>query len=336
MFETYTAPNPYPSNTSVITQFVNAIFAIISSSTASSSQSIGEIILPAQGRGPSGSQAGAIRILSDQYNLFIETGSVKTFDGADLDSIEFTSVEKTKRYIIKFNGNGAQYQDSLAAFAQDAKTLKANIVGFNYRGVGNSTPKPTTYQDLVTDGIAQVQRVLDLGVPSTSILLDGHSLGGSVATMVAKHFHDKKLPVYLWNDRSFASLARAAAGIVTPDSISSIESTVATSSYVALETVQWNADVATAYNSIPEEYKGYMFVSKKSGNNKGDGVISNPASLHKGVKFFEQRNNISTGHKMVTLYDEPGHCVSRSELVEKDGSKNAQEIYEGFVRSHMP
>ena len=81
---------------------------------------------------------------------------------------------------------------------------------------------PESFQDLVTDGIAQVQRVLDLGANPKNITLDGLSLGGGVADLlVAYHFHQLGKQVYLWNDRSFATPFKSCSRTVFTDKVRS-------------------------------------------------------------------------------------------------------------------
>lgn len=320
----YHAPNPYPTSQNRISLFFSRLF-----SSVSSSASIGKLILPAQWRAPANISQRGIENLQNNYHVTIDSGYIRTHDNALLDTIEIKPLNPSDIYIIKFNGNGGQYTDLLKEYAHDAQKLNATVIGFNYRGVGYSSPHPDNYQDLITDGIAQVQRLLDSGVASNHILLDGHSLGGSIATMVAKHFHDKNLPVYLWNDRSFSTLSRAAAGIVTPSSIQFSEDVVASSSYVGLSSTGWSVDAGSAYRQLSPQYKGYMFVSKKT----GDGVISHNASLHKAVKSQERNEQINTGHKM-TANQGAGHNLSRHHLFSKTG-KTAQAEFEEFVSS-MP
>ena len=326
----YHASNPYQDNRSSLFSWLTRLLPS-SKSSFSNSETIGSIVLPAQQRSTESISDVQLRNFQRRYNVLMQKGTVTTHDNAVLETMEISpkSLNSPNRYIIKFNGNGGLYQDLIRSYIQDATNLKAKVIGFNYRNVGDSTLQPKQYKELITDGIAQVQRLIDLGVNSTQILLDGHSLGGSIATKVAKHFYDKGQPIYLWNDRSFSSLGKAAAGIITPESSQSLETSFAISSSSVLAVTGWNANVASDYNAIPKDYKGYMFASKKS----GDGVISHAASLHRGVKFFEKDNKISTGHKVYAHY--PAHNLSRENLRNKDESQNGQEIFEEFANTHL-
>jgi alpha/beta superfamily hydrolase len=325
----YLAPNPYPEYKSIWSWFPSLF------SRSSSSESIGSLILPARWDAPEQLSQDTITSLEQYYNLTIEVGYVATFDGAVLDTIQLTpKTERVSCYIIKFNGNGTQFQHIIKTMAEDAARLKACVISFNYRGVGKSTRAAENYQQLITDGIAQVQRLLAKGIPSTAILLDGLSLGGSVATMVAEHFHRQGSPIYLWNDRSFSTITKASAGIITPSKISSVETAVSSVLYMPLAAAGWRADVASAYKAIPREYKGYMFVSKKSCEGKGDGVISHAASLHRGVKPDEKKLGITTGHK-VYANSGAGHNKPRNQLFSPSApNKSGQEIFDDFVVSH--
>jgi hypothetical protein len=329
----YQAPNPYPQT--------KTFFSLCSSFT-SATESIGKLVLPAQWREPENLNSQILGKLSTNFNLSIDAGYIGTHDGATIDTIQLTPLTEPlntieqRRFIIKFNGNGMQYTDALNNYAYDANKLKETVIAFNYRGVGNSKKTPGAFQDLVTDGIAQVQRLLDLGVTPKNITLDGLSLGGGVATMVAYHFHQLGKQIYLWNDRSFASLSKAAAGMLAPtlpglaDDLvnSSCESTL----WSVMKSTGWDVDIANAYKAIPSEFKGYMVVAKKSNNSNGDGVISHKASLHKGVRAFEKQTHSETGHKVLAQFNLfGGHNMPRMSLVSKNNiHETAQDLFEQF------
>lgn len=332
----YEAPNPYPTR---------SFFSIFSS--VFSSKSIGKLVLPAQWREPTTLSTETLEGFAQSNELVIQGGYIGTYDGAVLDSIEIkpqveiSKPQSEQYYIVKFNGNGMQYQDALNNFAYDARRLNVSVIGFNYRGVGNSMKTPDTFQDLVTDGIAQVQRLLDSGVESKKITLDGLSLGGGVATMVAAHFHKIGKPVYLWNDRSFATISKAAAGMVAPESDgifgNACGTSLETSSWSLMAPAGWDADVAQAYNSIPAGYKGHMYVAKQSDKSYGDGVIAHRASLHKGVKQYENAQGIETGHKVYaqSRMFGGGHNMQRTDLVSAENQRfSGQHVFETFVRGH--
>jgi hypothetical protein len=334
MLFSYLAPNPFPPKTDFLTRFFAGMSGSLSS--VSRSESIGGVVLPAQGRRDIKVSDERIATLERECEVSIQRGEVETHDGAVLDTIEVkSSHEGAHRYIVKFNGNGGLYQDLLTEYVRDAKRLEATIIGFNYRGVGKSYPNPRAYQELVTDGIAEVRRLLDSGVPSTQIILDGHSLGGSVAVLVASYFHKRDLPMYVINDRSFSTLANAAAGIVKRI-VPLPESSLASTSHVALTLTGWQVDVANAYKAIPAEYKCYMVVDKDSADGLGDGVISDRASMHQAVKEAETKKAEVTGGSFGLFFNE-GHCKSRKALKNKsDLKKTAQDFVDEFVTTHVP
>jgi len=333
----YHAENPYPKKE--ITGWFSLLkyFGSLNPSSSDSVvEGIGNVVLPAQTLRAreqlSTEQEDEIRL----NNLEISDGIINTHDGASLGTLQLTpnkllNVHITdQNFIIKFNGNYMLYQYNLDSYIYDANKLQCNLIVFNYRGVGNSKKPPESilsFQDLVTDGIAQVNRLRSNGVPANHIVLDGLSLGGAIATMVASYFHDHGFPVYLWNDRSFAKLSGAAAGMVFPGESFLIESSVR----FTLQSAKWEADVAEAYQKIPAAYKGYMFVVQ-------DGVIASNASLHKAVKHQEKIAGQKTGHKFYAN-SEVGHNVPRSQLffngVNKIANKvTGQDVFENFVLSH--
>jgi hypothetical protein len=80
-------------------------------------------------------------------SLTITDGCIVTHDKAFIDTIELTPESELskstseRKFIIKFNGNGGQYQDLMREYAYDADQLKQTVIGFNYRGVGRSVGK---------------------------------------------------------------------------------------------------------------------------------------------------------------------------------------------------
>lgn len=335
----YTAPNPYEKK-SFFSSFFSSLFSI------SSSESIGKLVLPAQWREPTNVSEMTLKQFAASYDLVIQGGYVHTHDDAMLDTIELKPKSELNKaidkqdFIIKFNGNGMLYQDALRNFAYDANKLGATVVGFNYRGVGNSQKTPATFQDLVTDGIAEVQRLLDSGADSKRITVDGLSLGGGVATMVTSHFHKMGKSVYLWNDRSFASISKAAVGMVAPKTKNIFDETLTTSfeftSSSLMKSAGWDVNVAKAYIAIPDAYKSHMYVAEQSVRSDGDGVIAHRASLHEGVKDEEMKRRVTTGHEVYAkngLFG--GHNMSRRDLLSAENpSLSGQDEFEKFVKNH--
>jgi hypothetical protein len=331
----YDAPNPYQ---------VKSYFSSFISHVAYS-KVVGNLVLPGPGYNSEPINESTFKNFSKSFNVIIQAGHVGTHDGATLETVQITPFPLTNQandkqhFIIKFNGNGMCYDDLLREFANDANKLDVTVIGFDYRGVSNSTKTPNTFQDLVTDGIAQVQRLLDKGIDSTHINLDGISLGGGVATMVASYFHCIGQPVYLWNDRSFSSIAKTAANLALPDTndicTKTLSLPIETMFWMVMLSVGWEDNIAKAYNSIPKEYKGYSYVAKKSDRSAGDGVIAHRASLHEGVKQYEKNKNMKTGHKFFAQSMFGGHNMSRNDLISTENQNlSAQDVFENFVRKN--
>lgn len=114
-------------------------------------------------------------------------------------------------YLIVFQPNSGHYEDTLAEAKKLGEELNKKVVLFNYRGVGESTGNATNAKDLVHDGRAICQMLMDKGIPASRIMLYGHSIGGGIATAVAAKNQDINLII----DRSFSSLSKAAQDIVS-------------------------------------------------------------------------------------------------------------------------
>lgn len=335
----YTAKDPYTRATT--TSFFSS-FSSLCSPFANGYDKyaalVSKIVLPAQNLTPEYLEP---QFCEDDYE--VDTGVVRTHDGAVLDTFQITPGKEavkplSERYfIVKFNGNHTLLETEYNKFERDARHTHSTVIGFDYRGVGRTsklTP-PKCFQDLVTDGIAQVQRLLDQGIDSKHITLDGMSLGGAVATLVAYHFHHKKQPVYLWVDRSFSSTSKVAAAMVAPTTNPSVDpltvGVLRAPAWLVTKSSGWEQDIASAYLAIPEEYKAYINVAKKSAKtgSTGDDIILPAGSLHQAVKHQEQTR---TGQTLISAA-ESGHNVPRSWLrSKKEPHKNGQEIYEEFIR----
>ena len=180
---------------------------------------------------------------------------------------------------------------------------RCNVVGFNYRGVRDSTSAPECQDDLVTDGIAQVQRLLNQGVPPGKIHLKAHSLGGADATLVAKHFHRHGIEINLCAQSTFSSLTnfvvgqiRTLTGVRTPQGKTGHYETFLLKLLgwickplikFALSLVKWEMEVGDAYKELLPTHKEYMVVRSSKARRKelgvalrDDPVIPHYASLH--------------------------------------------------------
>ncbi|WP_304607458.1 alpha/beta fold hydrolase [Legionella sp. MW5194] len=184
---------------------------------------VSTIVLPAQNMKFSQTLVTDENVSHYNYNdndikLTCKKHTVITHDNAQLDTFEIKhnaqkdTAPQYQKYIINLLGNGMCYEEIIGEMREDAQALQANVVGFNLRGVRQSQGKPKSKNDLVTDGIAQVQRLLDQGVSPQNITLKGHSLGAGIASLVAQHFHQLGQPINVFNSRSFSSITNFVIG----------------------------------------------------------------------------------------------------------------------------
>jgi hypothetical protein len=320
------APNPYTSqkksNSIILTRL---------------SRFLGQFILAAQGRKPTKWLDEQVGDLTKKYSLDIQNIAILTHDKAILDTVSITPIVvkdtpiHERRFIIKFKGNKGLYENSLEEYTENAVAYEATVVCSNYRGVARSQKAPVEFQDLVIDGIAQVQRLLDDGVRPENILLDGESLGAGVATVVAWHFHQKKMPVYLWNSRSFSSLAQVAVSMTFPAKTPKVLKKFLVSLITALG---WDVDASSIYEKIDPKYKAYMVIAKPSAKSKGDGAIPHECSLHKAVGQKEKASGTQIGRKVYSNgFFDIGHKDKLENLVSKDNeSLTGQDLFGEFIQ----
>ena len=111
-----------------------------------------------------------------------------------------------QKWVVYFLPNAALWEHMLPVLLEISKKTQANVLCYNYRGAGFSSGVVLSPQDLICDGVDTVNSLLAQGVRMEDITLHGFSLGGGVATQVAKRFADQNRAVNLVNERSFASI----------------------------------------------------------------------------------------------------------------------------------
>lgn len=304
-----------------ITSIPNRLFGSISSA----------LIYPAQFQEPA--YLVGVDSLERQYTVTMRPYTVVTHDKAELNSIEITPTDVLpyQFVIIKFNGNNMLYESRIQEMINDARELKATVIGFNHRGVSQSTGKVRSRDDLLVDGIAQVQRLLKLGVKPEQIVLDGISLGGAIATLVAFYFFQKGQHIFLFNDRSFADIEKVATGIICKDRSACAQTSFESTAAFLLKLTAWNIDASTAYRLLLQAdtaHTAHMYVDEASSQNVGDGVIGHPASLHEAVKDLER------GYRMYCRFFPNGHNAPREKLMLADSKveKNGETVFHDFVK----
>lgn len=171
---------------------------------------------------------------------------LKTKDGTVVNGVVLLRDDHTKeafvakkagdqKWIVRFNGNNEFYEDNLEGTKKFADSVEANILVFNYRGVGDSQRSPTKPEDLIMDGEACIQYLLSKGVKEENILIHGLSLGGGIGSQVAS-LHEK---IALVNERSFSTLTTVASALTNSSLAKSL-----------LLSFGWELDSVKAYEKI--------------------------------------------------------------------------------------
>lgn len=300
-----------------------------SASSSLGSECVGECILPA-----SHCSDKMPTYNSDQADwVDIESVQITTHDKVILDGLQVAPASlqdlpiQDRKYIINFHSNGDDLADSQTACIEKAQKLQCIVIDFNYRGVTEETQKAKKYQDLVVDGIAQVQRLIAEGVDPENITLDGFSLGGAIATLVALHCHQNHQRVSVFNDRSFGTLAKEIAHLVI-DEVPLFSGILEASVAPVLSLASWAIKAAVAYRKIPVAYRGHMFIGPKDAVNPGDGVIMDDATLHAEIPAHDHGLcwQMNAEPRSQTI----GHCQSRSELRSAEGF-TGDDVFQTFI-----
>lgn len=297
-----------------------------------------------------------------------ESHTVVTHDGCELDTMEIKHVSQQESepdqqiYIINMTGNASCYEGTIPELLSDAYELRCNVVGFNFRGVSKSKGVATSANDLVTDGIAEVQRLLDDGVNPEHIILKGHSLGAAVATLVAKYFHDHGQKINLFNGRSFSSVTNEIVGHLRTIGKDETKHEEEGRNGIILGNISWpivkyilvssgwEINAADAYKALPDTHKEYMLVRSSRENRykdpeiQDDHVIPHYASLHMALREEHHKHKknhnkaqleIAKSRKMELVNyrkHDVGHNVSLNDLRTRHGYSTGSEFFKKFVK----
>ena len=296
-------------------------------------------------------------------NFLIKKYLIEMPNHVRLYTREFTppaNIEKdptTTKHIIYFKGNGMRYEEDIESMKKDALDLNATVIGFhhsNFGGSGRCNPNgsiepiaPSSQKELIQEGIAQVQRLIDKGVPSNLIILHGHSLGGGIATLVAWHFEQQGTPVKLYNDRSFSSISDVVKTHLLEKAPILKTLLIASIPKIIIKLLNWDlnaGDVITKlshwdYSVVRERVSPQVVIN--------DGVIPYGASVHKALGVQGKRkdekqvaatpeikNQIQHSHKFGTnrKFFEYPHNIPSSMCINKNGI-TAQEHFYKFANA---
>ena len=209
--------------------------------------------------------------LNDTDALHFDQHTIVAHDGTRLDTLEISPIASNalepeyKKYIIYFTDKNVCFEDTFSALKDDALEFNSHVVGFNYRGVGKSTGYLSSSYDLVIDGIAQVQRLLDQKISPQNITLKGHSMGGAIAALVAHHFHQQMQPINVFNDRSFSTITNVIVGSIRGGDKETwggklLGWFLKPFIKLGLSLVQWEINADDAFKAIPSNYRDYLLV----------------------------------------------------------------------------
>lgn len=229
------------------------------------------------------------------FNSFVHQRTIKTADGAELDTllIQRTIDKPTseQKWLIFLCGNGSCYEAHLEILDKISFDTNVNVLTGNYRGVMRSRGAATSAHHLVLDAEAMVQFLIYKGIDPANILIHGWSLGGGVAAAVAFHHQEKSHEMKLCSDRSFARIS---------DVVKSLYPGVGWL-FAKLPSVK-----AWEFNSIDHfaKVKGYKFIIYA----KRDTVIKAVASLYKNAKKMIE--NINAIKVKTSVSDEKLHSLN--------------------------
>lgn len=285
----------------------------------------------------------------DQEGLHLSFSEEKTKDNRTVQTVTITPLKPSGNVIIIFNGQNATFRNEkkIKTYCQLANDTGHIVIGFDYSGTGLKRITTWSSQALVNDGFHVALQAQELMGKHNALILKGNSLGGGIATKVARQCHDAGIGAYLWNGRSFKSVASVIIGQIRTLHISGhyeniITKQLSTMAQPIISTwlylTQFEIDVTDDYKSIPSEYKNYYIVRSNKNHRlakKDDVMIPHCATLESDSVIKEDvKKIIATG--CVLEPTDIAYFRSRRKVTSKL-SKNAHPMPETelFCRNDM-
>jgi alpha/beta superfamily hydrolase len=146
---------------------------------------------------------------TNYYDKMAKTHTLASLSVDGLETLEAKQKQPNpnQQYEIFCCGNGQDAMHIYTAYNRIATEPNKNYIFWNYPGVGSSKGGAHSTHNLFNAGYQQAKRLIDQGIPAQNITLHGLSLGGGVATLVARQLHEEGHLVNLEIDRSFARIA---------------------------------------------------------------------------------------------------------------------------------
>ena len=129
-----------------------------------------------------------------------------------LETLEINAIQKSdeNHYIVYCCG----MEENALSFDVTSIQPNQSVIVWNYPSKGRSQGQVHSATDLFKSAFYQVTRLLDKGIPDKNITLHGYSLGGGVATAVARQLHEQGHFVHLTVERSFARFSSVVPALV--------------------------------------------------------------------------------------------------------------------------
>lgn len=146
---------------------------------------------------------------NEYYIPMVETHTLVSLSVDGLETLEakLKQPNENQQYEIFYPGNGQDGMYYKRIYNRIMTEPNKNYIYWNYPGVGCSKDGASSAHDLFKAGYQQAKRLIDKGILAKNITLHGFSLGGGVATHVARKLHEEGDLVNLEVDRSFRSLS---------------------------------------------------------------------------------------------------------------------------------
>jgi len=132
---------------------------------------------------------GAVKPLPDSLHLVSERLSLVSGDGARLEGIVIPATDTAAQWLLYLHGNAGNVTSSLLpSFYARMHALGLNVAAIDYRGYGDSEARRPSETGLYADARALYDWLRTVQhVPSSRIIIYGHSLGSGPATELALH-----------------------------------------------------------------------------------------------------------------------------------------------------